>query len=75
MAQAVLVELELPKDWRKFRLPPALHDRLQELLDLQDREGKLSPREWCEAAALTELVDLLALMRLRAEVATKHRQS
>ena len=38
----VLVELELPKDWRKFRLPRALHDRLRELLDRQDRDGKLS---------------------------------
>jgi hypothetical protein len=36
----VLVELELPKDWRKFRLPRALHDRLHELLDRQDRDGK-----------------------------------
>ncbi len=36
----VLVELELPKDWRKFRLPRALHDQLHELLDRQDRDGK-----------------------------------
>ena len=41
----VLVELELPKDWRKFRLPRALHDRLHELLDRQDRDGKLLPLE------------------------------
>jgi len=75
MAQSVLVELELPKDWRKFRLPPALHDRLQELLDRQDREGKLSRRERREAAALTELVELLSLMRLRAEVAANKRKS
>jgi hypothetical protein len=71
MAQSVLVQLELPKDWRRFRLPRALHDRLQELLDRQDHEGKLSPRERREAAALTELVDLLALMKLRSELASK----
>ncbi len=65
MAQSVLVELEVPGDWRNFRLPPALHDRLQELLDRQDRDGKLSPRERKEATALTELVDMLSLMRLR----------
>ncbi len=74
MAQSVLVELELPKDWRKFRLPPALHDRLQELLDQQDHTGKLSAKERREAAALTELVDLLSLVRLRAKLAAKTRR-
>jgi len=69
MAHSVVVELELPKDWRKFRLPRALHERLQELLDRQDRTGKLSPKERREATALTELVDLLSLMRLRAKLA------
>ena len=69
----VLVELELPKDWRKFRLPRALHDRLHELLDRQDRDGKLSRLERREATALAELVDMLSLMRLRAELAKKNR--
>jgi hypothetical protein len=67
----VLVELDLPKDWRRFRLPRALHDRLHELLDRQDRLGELSRRERREAAALAELVDLLSLMRLRAKLASK----
>ncbi|MBM4067888.1 MAG: hypothetical protein FJ271_02950 [Planctomycetes bacterium] len=66
-----MVEIQLPRDWRRFRLPPALHDRLQELLDRQDLEGKLSKRERREAEALAELVDLLSLMRLRAELAAK----
>ena len=74
MAQSVLVELELPKDWRKFRLPRALDERLQELLDRQDATGKLSPKERREASALTELVDLLSLMRLRAKLAAKSRR-
>ena len=69
----VLVELELPKDWRKFRIPRALHHRLHELLDRQDRDGKLSRLERREATALAELVDMLSLMRLRAELATKNR--
>jgi len=71
MAQSVLVQLELPKDWRRFRMPAALQDRLQELLDRQDREGKLPRRERREAAALSELVDLLSLIKLRAELAAK----
>ena len=75
MERSVLVQLDLPKDWHKFRLPPALHQRLQELLDRQDEHGRLSPRERREAAALTELVDMLSLMRLRAELAGKRRAS
>ncbi len=71
----VVVELDLPKDWRRFKLPRALDQRLQELLDRQDRDGKLSAKERREAAALTELVDLLSLMRLRAEAAAKNRRS
>ena len=74
MAESVLVELELPKDWRKFRLPPALHERLQELLDRQDDTGSLSAKERREATALTELVDLLSVMRLRAKMAAKQRR-
>lgn len=74
MAQSVLVELDLPGDWRKLRLPSALHDRLQELLDRQDRDGKLSRRERREATALTELVDLLALLRVRAELAANRQR-
>jgi hypothetical protein len=71
MAHSVLFKLEFPRDWKRFRLPPALHDRLQELLDRQDRVGKLSRKERREATALAELVDLLALMKLRAEMAAK----
>jgi len=75
MRRSVLVELDLPKDWQSFRLPEPLHERLQELLDRQDREGRLGPRERREAAALPELVDMLSLMRLRAELAAKRRAS
>jgi hypothetical protein len=66
MPQSVLVEMTLPRDWQTFRLPPALDDRLHELLDRQDRDGKLSPRERREAAALAGLVDFLALLRAQA---------
>lgn len=64
------VELDVPRDWRQFRLPPALDARLQELLDRQDRDGKLSGQERREAEALTQLVDMLSLLKLRAEQAT-----
>ena len=71
MSQAVMVQLDLPKDWRTFRMPRGLQARLQELLDRQDREGKLSRSERREAEALAELVDLLALMRLRSKLAVR----
>jgi hypothetical protein len=73
MPRSVLVKLELPRDWRTFRLHPALHERLQELLDRQDRERKLTRRERREATALTELVDMLSIMRLRAKLAARRR--
>lgn len=63
----ILVELDVPRDWRKFRLPPALDQRLQELLDRQDQDGKLSRTERGEAEALVELSEMLSLMKLRAE--------
>jgi hypothetical protein len=73
MSQKVLVELELPLDWRQFRMAPSLHARLQELLDKQDETGKVSPKERREARALTELVDLMSLLRLRAKLAIRPR--
>ncbi len=75
MSRTVTVELPLPANWRRFRLPPSLHSRLQDLLDKQDRTGKLSAKERREARALTELVDFLSLIRLRAKLLTKRRAS
>lgn len=67
----ILLELHLPKDLQKFRLPAALKERLQDLLDQQDRDGKLSTKERREATALADLADVLSLMRVRAELARK----
>jgi hypothetical protein len=66
VSRSVIVELKLPGDLGRLQMPGALHARLQDLLDRQDREGKLSARERREAIALTELADLLTLMKLRA---------
>lgn len=68
----VTLELELPRDWEQFRLPPALETRLQSLLDRQDEAGSLAPSERQEAEALAELVDMLSLLKLRAERASRH---
>ena len=65
------VDLELPEDWQTLQRPPALHERLQDLLDRQDDRGSLSVQERREAEALTQLVDMLTLFRLRAESVQK----
>lgn len=66
MGQAVVVRLDLPKDWRHFHMPPVLRDRLQELLDRQDEKARLSRAERREAQALVELSEMLTLLKLRA---------
>jgi hypothetical protein len=68
---SVLIELDIPNDWRKFKLPSALNNRLQALLDKQDEEGKLTRSERGEAKAIAELSDMLSLMKLRARKARR----
>ncbi|MBS0203584.1 MAG: hypothetical protein JSS49_11835 [Planctomycetes bacterium] len=55
-------------------MPAALKTRLSSLLDEQDKTGKISTAERAEAQALTELVDLLSLMKFRAERAGHHQR-
>jgi hypothetical protein len=69
VAEKVLVELNLPADWRKFRIPRALENRLQSLLDKQDLAGKLSASERREAEALVELSEMMSLIKVRAQIA------
>ena len=69
--RSVTIEVELPEDWAHFSLPPALDARLTARLDHQDRTGILEESQRHEADALCKLVDMLALLRLRAERATR----
>lgn len=66
MSQTINLNLELPGDWERFKMPLALQRRLQELLDRQDRDGSLSARERKEAQALVDLSEMFTLMKLRA---------
>ncbi len=50
-----------------LRLPEGVDARLPELLDRQDSGQPLSPAEHREAEELVRAVELLALLRLRAE--------
>ena len=70
MSQVVTIELEIPDDLAHFRLPPGVQDRLQALLDRQDKVGTLTMAERQEAEGLVNLAELLSLLRLRAERAS-----
>ena len=63
----VAVELEIPADLSRFRLPAGVQARLQELLDRQDEGGTLTAAERQEADGLVNLAELLSLLKLRAE--------
>lgn len=61
------LEVDLPDDLARFRLPEAVAARLQTLLDHQDSGQSLSVQEREEAEGLVDLAEFLALLRLRAE--------
>ena len=67
MSQQVLIQLEMPSDLVRFRLPEGVDQRLQYLLDRQDQGEKLTAAERLEAEGLVNLGELLTLLRLRAE--------
>ena len=61
------IEVDLPADLDRFRLPEGVAARLQDLLDRQDAGQVLTPEERNEAKGLVTLAELLTLLRLRAE--------
>ena len=67
MSQQVLVKLELPEDLERFQLPRGVDERLQGLLDRQDRGEELTRDERREAEGLVDLAELLSLLKLRAQ--------
>ncbi len=61
------IDVDLPTDLARLRLPAAVATRLQSLLDRQDAGDPLTANERAEAEGLADLADLLTLLRLRAE--------
>ena len=61
------IDIELPGELDRFRLPGAVEVRLQTLLDRQDSGQPLSAAEREGAEGLVNLAELLTLLRLRAE--------
>jgi hypothetical protein len=71
----VVVELEMPDELGRFRLPQGVNRRLQDLLDKQDRGEPLSRAERKEAQGLVDLAEMLTLLKLRAERAASRGRS
>ena len=71
MVQNLTVKIEMPISARQIKLPKGVDDRLQNLLDRQDRGEKLTAEEKREANGLVELAEMLSLMRLRSERVTR----
>lgn len=67
MTARLVLDLDLPGDLARFRLPEVVNDRLQSLLDQQDGGTPLSDAERKEAEGLVNLAELLTYLRLRAE--------
>lgn len=63
----IIADEQIPTDLVRFKLPSAVHARLQFLLDQQHRGQPLSVAERGEAEGLVDLAELLTLLRLRAE--------
>ncbi len=67
MSHSIVVQLTVPEDVDRLKLPQALDQRLHQLLDRQDRGEPLSDLERTEAEGLVDLAEFLSLLRLRAQ--------
>jgi hypothetical protein len=63
--------IEIPAELTYFKLPNAVQERLQFLLDRQDAGEQLIPTERQEAEGLVELAEFLSLLSLRSQRVTK----
>jgi hypothetical protein len=66
-SNAIQLEIEMPGDLARFRLPKGVQKRLQALLDKQDQGKALTTVEKLEAEGLVDLSEVLSLLRLRAQ--------
>jgi hypothetical protein len=61
------IDVDLPADLDKFRLPVAVQQRLDRLLDQQDSGRDLTEEERQEAEGLVDLAEFFTLLRMRAQ--------
>lgn len=67
MSQHTLVKIEVPVTLQQFKLPPGVNERLQQLLDRQDRGEALTEGERREAEGLVDVAEFLSLLSLRTQ--------
>lgn len=74
MSEQITIQLEeIPEELSGFHFPKALDQRLQDLLDKQDRGKGLTARERQEAEGLVNLAELLTILQFRAQQASPPR--
>jgi hypothetical protein len=71
VSMTLTIDIDLPGELTRFRLPKAVAARLHTLLDRQDSGQPLTATERDEAEGLVNLAELLTLLRLRAERMTQ----
>ncbi|MBB5033695.1 hypothetical protein [Prosthecobacter vanneervenii] len=69
MSQSIHLDLELPGDLARFKLPAGVSERLTALLDKQDAGQTLTDQERAEAEGLVDLADTLTYLGLKARAA------
>ena len=67
MAQNAVIKIEIPVTLQQIKLPKGVDNRLQKLLDRQDKGENLTVAERKEAEGLVDLAEMLSLLRLRSE--------
>ena len=67
MAQNAVIKIEIPVSLQQIKLPKGVDNRLQKLLDRQDKGENLTVAERKEAEGLVDLAEMLSLLRLRSE--------
>jgi hypothetical protein len=69
MSQLIHLDLELPEDLARFKLPAGVNERLTVLLDKQDSATGLTEPERREAEGLVDLAETLTYLGLKARAA------
>lgn len=67
MTKVIHLDLDLPGDLMRFKLPAGVNERLTTLLDRQDAGEELSSQERSEAEGLVDLADTLTYLGLKAQ--------
>ena len=67
MTRTALLQIEMPLAAEKSKLPKSVNNRLQTLLDRQDKGKKLTAAERNEAEGLVELAEMLSFLKLKSK--------